>query len=179
MENLITSAATELGDEALGVSIVQSLRSSEQSRDLCIVSARTAIEYAIVTGELLIIARERHRGEFLTWLEIYCKDESGDPVFSQKTAQNYMRAVKFKATLGEECPEFASLKELFIAAGILPAPETPDSITRPDAPLFKLQFALNAPPPEEWQPMDRREFLERAKPVVDLYERVRLAEAEA
>jgi len=176
---LLTANASELKDDQLGVAIVQSLRESEKSRDLCIAAAGMAISHAIICGELLIIARDRHRGEFLAWLESYCRDEEGNPIFSQATAYNYIRAVKYKAALGVDCPEFSTLKELFIAAGILPPPTTADTSHRPAAPLFKLQFALNAPPPEEWESMDRKEFLERAKPVVDLYERVKAAEKAA
>jgi len=176
---LLSTAASELNDSQLATAIVQSLRESEKLRDLCIASAAKAIAHAISCGELLIVARERHRGEFLAWLDGYCRDEKGDPLFSQRSAYNYIKAVKFKAALGEECPEFSTLKELFIAAGILPPPTSADEIQRPPAPLFKLQFALNAPPPEEWLSMDRKEFLERAKPVVDLYERVRAAEKAA
>jgi len=152
-------------------------RECEHHRDTCIAASRLAIERAIAAGTLLLELRENLRGEFDDWLEAY---RAGDEAFPcRATCYNYMKAVRFRETLEDECPEFASLKELYIAAGILPPPPAPDDAQRPAQPLFRLALAVNGPPPEEWEPMQRRDFLQRAKPVVDLYDRVKAAEAAA
>jgi hypothetical protein len=144
-----------------------------QHAALATTAAAQAVDHAIAAGELLLAERENRAGEFDDWLAtlIASRDD-----FSRSTAYNYMRAVRYKKALDEPEPEFGSLKELYIAAGILPPP-TADQKAPPKPPLFRIKFDLNGPPPEQWEPMDRREFLERVEPIVQLYERVKAAEA--
>lgn len=145
---------------------------AEQARDLTISSAKLAISRAIAVGELLLERTEVFAGDFTEWLENYCGER-----LSRSTAYNYMKAVRYKDALGDDCPEFATLKELYVAAGILPPPSSGETgESRPAAPLFRLKLDVNGPPPEQWEPIQRRDFLQKAQQVVDLYERVKALE---
>lgn len=162
---------------ALATQLAALHRECEQHRDACIAAGRLAVERAIAAGTLLLGLRESLRGEFDAWLDAY---RAGDDAFPcRATCYNYMKAVRFRAALDDDCPEFASLKELYIAAGILPPPPAPDDTQRPGAPLFRLALAVNGPPPEEWESVQRRDFLQRAQPIIDLFRRVQAAEAAA
>lgn len=157
-----------------------------QHRDFAIAAGAKALRAAIRCGEMLIHARElceeRGPGEFLAWIATEIDSREFFP--SQATCYHYMRAVRYQHALGEATPDFATLKELYIAAGILPSPEENQSGTgagkRNTKPhLFSLRFDLAAPDPEDWESIDRREFLQKAKPVADLYERCKALEAAA
>lgn len=172
-----TQLVTRPDYSGLALRLADLHRDCERHRDTCIAASRLAIERAIAAGDLLLELREKLRGEFDDWLDAY---RAGDDAFPcRATCYNYMKAVRFRAALDDDCPEFASLKELYIAAGILPPPPGSDDTHRPAAPLFRLALAVNGPPPEEWEPLQRRDFLQRAQPVVDLFNRVKAAEAAA
>ena len=82
-----------------------------------------------------------------------------------------------KVALGKDDPSFEELKRAQLAAETLPRPWNPAAGPGSSpAPLFQIRLSLNAPPPEEWDSKDRKEFLEKAKPVAELYERVRAIE---
>jgi len=175
-----------LGLDDLPACIIDANRGAEQLRDMAIGAGRLALERAIYCGTLIARARdlaELHgRGQFTAWLELQV--ESHDDFPSIATCWRYLKATRYKETLGNGCPDFASIQELYIAAGILPPKESADSeggsnSSRREAPMFRLKFELAAPNPAQWQSIDRREFLQKAKPVVDLYEACKAAEAES
>lgn len=77
-----------------------------------------ACKSAIQCGLKLIEARAAHPGEFLLWLGANCPD------ISERTAQNFMRVARRHAqALADGSLEFQTLKELYVATGLLPAPE--------------------------------------------------------
>jgi hypothetical protein len=89
-----------------------------------------------------------------------------------------MRATRHAATLHSEAPELSSMKELYIAAGILPPPETADE-KKPSANqlIFRpIKFVKPSIPPTEWEAMERREFLRNGKDYVEFYRSVEMAE---
>ena len=166
-ESLIAS----LGD--ITTAILNCHPEAERLRDLAIGAGKAAIMSAIQCGELLLrakdLADERGPGEFSAWIEI--QSESLENFPSRATCFRYMKAVKFKETLGDEFPDFANLKELYVAADILPPPATSTPGSNSDSkPLYRIKFQAEMPP-EKWTALDRREFIERAKEVVKIYER--------
>lgn len=138
-------------------------------------AAKHTIDRVIKVGEMLLDIRKKLSGEFDAWLEAYHATKEDFP--ARATCYNYMRAVRYKQTLDEESPDPSSVKELFVAAGILPAPKRPEDDHSSSPPIFRIKFAISAPDPEKWEPGDRREFLRQAKPVVELYEKIKAAEA--
>jgi len=157
--------------------ILEAHRVVEESRDACLSWANRGMNALVAAGELLIEAREQLSGDFEDWLEAFIASLPEAVKFSRSTAYNYMRAVRYKATLSSDQPEFASMQELYLACGILPAkPKSDGHAGGVEAPVYTLSLKLNAPEPEKWNSMDRKEFLQKARPVVDLYERVKAAE---
>lgn len=148
----------------------------QESRENALAWARRGITAMITAGQRLIEAQKALSGDFDDWLKAWTSSLPEEIRFSYRTAYNYMRAVRYLDELESPDPKFASVQELFIAAGIMPQkPEANGSAARP-APLYTLNLRVNAPPPEKWSSMDRREFLQKAQPVVELYERVKAAE---
>jgi len=177
MKLTLSTITAGLREERLWERVVEYHGTVQQSRDACLAWARQGLKALIAAGELLIEAREKLSGDFEDWLEAQIASLPEEARFSRKTAGNYMRAVRFKESLEDDDPEFASVKELYIAAGILPLPPPGGQGGSGSAPVYTLSLKLNAPEPEKWDPMDRREFLQKAKPIIDLYERVKAAEA--
>ncbi len=92
-------------------------KQAECHRDLAVANAGQACRAAIECGALLIKAKEENAGEFGLWLESNCN-------FSHDTATRYMRvSVKYSAALRNGSLDFQTLKELYIATGIMPPPE--------------------------------------------------------
>lgn len=104
---------------------------AERWRDAAVSSAGKACKAAIQCGELLNRAKVEHAGEFTLWLESNVR-------FSHDTATRYMRcAVKFSAALRDGLLDFQTLKELYIATGIMPGPVTEsESSTLPLPPVW-------------------------------------------
>jgi hypothetical protein len=152
------------------------VQSAEEARDLTISHAKLAITRAVAIGEFLIEMAEVFSGDFDEWLEGYCAER-----ISRPTAYRYMKAVRYQHALGDDCPEFSTLKDLFIAAGILPAPTSGEGEgQKPSPPIFRLRFEINASGnPGEWEPVVRREFIAKAKPIAELLEKAIAAEEEA
>lgn len=149
------------------------VQSAEEARDLTISHAKLAITRAIAIGEFLVEMAEVFSGDFDEWLEGHCAER-----ISRATAYRYIKAVRYRAALGDECPEFATLKDLFIAAGILPAPSSGESSEqKPSPPIFRLRFEMNASgDPVEWEPVVRREFIAKARPIAELLQKAIAAE---
>lgn len=98
------------------------------------IAAEQAIGYsaaacraAINCGKLLLEAKASNRGEFLTWLGIHC------PLIQERTAQRYMKiAAKYPTLLSDASLDFQTLKDAYIACGIMPEPEGHEpSTTKP------------------------------------------------
>jgi hypothetical protein len=155
---------------------VRQLRTAmEQGRDFAIAAMCDANTRALQLGTKLIEWQERFQGDFDEWLENYCEE-----FFSRASAYRWIAKVRvLRLVLGKEKPTFEELKSALIASEVLPEPRPEHSASALPPPLFRLKLDVNGPPPEEWAPVDRKEFLERAKPIVDLYERVRAAEEAA
>lgn len=105
---------------------------AEMWRDKTVADAGQACRCAIECGGLLLKVRESHRGEFLSWLEMNC------PTISNRTAYNYMAiAIKYVQVLANGHLDFKTLKDLYIATGIMPAPESPtDAATKEPLPAW-------------------------------------------
>jgi hypothetical protein len=150
----------------------------ERAKVSAVAWARSGIEAMIAAGECLIEIRDNLAdGDWGEWLDSLIQSLPEDCSFSRRTAYNYIRAVRFKSTLEDEFPAFHSVRELYIASGIMPQPPSSEPPGERPPPLYCLTWKPNATPPEQWEPMDRREFLEKAKPIIDLYERVQAAES--
>jgi hypothetical protein len=178
-------AAAEVTFDDLAEGIEGAHIEAEQHRDFAIAAGTKALRAAIRCGEMLMHARElceeRGPGEYLAWIAIQVESREFFP--SQATCYRYIKAVRYKQALGDESPDFATLKDLYVAAGILPPPDEnhPGGNAKKDGKthLFSLRFDLAAPDPEDWESLDRREFLQKAKPVADLYARCIAIEASA
>jgi hypothetical protein len=87
---------------------------AQQLRDLTLSTAADACQAALECGDLLIAARSHHNGEFLLWFQCNC------PQISESTAWNYMRISKLRRALGDRSVDLQTIKQFYIAAGILP-----------------------------------------------------------
>lgn len=147
----------------------------EQARDFAIAAMASANKRAFILGTKLIELQERFQGDFDEWLDLWCAE-----YFSRATAYRWIRKVRdLRAVLGNDNPSLEELKKALIASEVLPEPSPDGAASTAPAPLFRLKLDLAGPTPDLWPPADRRDFLTRAKPVVDLYERVRAAEEAA
>jgi hypothetical protein len=139
---------------------------------------RFSAERLVQSGEILCEVQEKMRGDFQDWFESNT-EEIG---YSFRTACAHMRIYRNWILRGRDLEkdllEFKSQQEFLLALGISERPEN-ENAGSGTKPLFRLAMAINGPPPEEWSTLDRREFLEKAKTVVDLYERVRALEEAA
>jgi hypothetical protein len=80
-------------------------------------------------GLLLIVAKQSLKhGEWLLWLESNC------PEISQSTAKNYMRVARYRQLIGGPALDFQSVKELYVATGIMPEPLGAQSGEQPQQP---------------------------------------------
>lgn len=178
--NILSTITAGLKEERYVERILEQHQIVQKSRDACLAWAHQGMTALVAAGELLKDAREKLSGDFDDWLASFIAGLPDEVKFSRSTAYNYMRAVTYKASLTATDPEFASIKELYIAAGIMPKPpESSGNGSKAAPPVYSLTLRLNAPEPEKWDSMDRREFLQKAKPVIDLYERVKAAEEAA
>lgn len=163
------------GYEAASDRLFALLDAAEQARDQTIAAAKLAISRAITVGEFLLEVQELFAGEYEEWLEGYCAGR-----ISRSTAYNYKKAVRYKQALGSEFPDFATLKKLYVAAGILPPPNGTSPGSRAPAPLFRLKYEINLPPdPAKWDAVVRRQFIAEAKPVAALLQKAIEAEEDA
>lgn len=155
---------------------IRSLREAAvQARDLAIAAMCDANTRALTVGTRLLEYQERFQGDFDEWLDGYCSEW-----FSRRSAYRWMAKVRdLRAVLGNDDPTLEELKKALIASEVLPSASASAGTGSIEPPLFRLKLDVNGPPPEEWDATDRREFLTRAQPVVDLYERVRAAEEAA
>ena len=97
-------------------------------RDLAVGQASMAVQKVIECGMLLIEAQDKVRhGDWLLWLEVYCPD------ISIRTAQRYICAARKYAMMSQDAVDFQSVKQLYIAAGIMPEPVTVEASTPPKA----------------------------------------------
>jgi hypothetical protein len=168
----LTEEERAAGYRKAAESVDELLCAAEEARDLTIASSKLALVRAVALGERLLTLQELFGGDFDDWLENYF----GERV-SRRSAFNYMKAVRYKDALGDECPDFATLKELYVAAGIMPAPESSAPGSRAPQPLFRLKFECSVGgDPARWDPIVRRDFIRQAKPVADLLERAIAAE---
>lgn len=146
------------------------VESANQSRDAAIVAIHSACDTRLRVGVRLLDLKEQFAGEFNEWLEGYCSQW-----FSPASAFRWMAKVRdLKLALGKAEPTFEELKKAQLAAETLPQPWSEQTQGTRPAPFFRI--TIGATPPEEWDPIARREFLEEAKIVVALYERVRAIE---
>lgn len=147
-----------------------------QARDLAIAAICDANTRALTVGTKLLEYQERFQGDFDEWLDGYCAEW-----FSRRTAYRYMAKVRdLKAALGTDEPTLEQMKKALIASEILPESDGGGGNgSSGTAPIFRLKLDLAGPPPEKWDPADRRDFLTRAKPVVDLYQRLQAVEEAA
>jgi len=152
------------------------MREADAARDLTIATAKHAIGKAIAVGEFLIQMSELLSGDFDEWIENYFSEE-----FSRRTAYRYMKATRYKDALGDDCPDFASLKELYVAAGLLPAPDSDGGGTnnRPSPPLYRVKVQLPPQDAEDLDPVVRKALMADLKPAVDYYERLAAVEEAA
>lgn len=143
------------------------------TRDFAIAAIGRACDARLTVGLKLIELKEQFAGDFDDWLEGYCGH-----LFHRSTAYRWIGKVRdLQVATGKPDPTFEDLKRAMLAAELLPEPcPEPGTGGEHPQPLFRLRFDLSDTAPEKWQPATRREFLERAKPVVELYERVRAAE---
>ncbi|HEX8312903.1 MAG TPA: hypothetical protein VF614_16385 [Chthoniobacteraceae bacterium] len=149
-----------------------------QARDAAIAWTARGIERMLRSGELLVQTQEALAGDFEDWL----KSNQEIIGYGRSTAFTYMAAFRRVEKVGgleKAIEDFPTQTELLLALGILPPRPEAGSGTGAKQPLFTIKLRVNGPPPEEWTSLQRREYLQEAKAVVDLYERVRALEGEA
>lgn len=86
-------------------------------RDRAVEHAFTAVESAVECGRKLIEAKTLCHGEFDFWLTTNC------PQISRRTAYNYIAVARKVQTFAQSPTDFQTLKQLYIACGIMPEPE--------------------------------------------------------
>lgn len=99
--------------------------------------AGAAAKRVLQCGLKLAEAKAAHPGEFLDWLKAHC------PRIGERTAQRFMAcARKYPTALSDGSLEHQSVKELYLAVGILPEPpqETPARTMDGPAPAPWLRF---------------------------------------
>jgi len=137
--------------------------------------AQVSLLYAMALGQVFDIAFRRHTGEFADWLRAASgEDGEGRSKISTITAFRY-RTLYLKRDMlfpkdGSE-PTCRTLQEAYIKVGLLPAPQ-PADVPDITPPVFRLTFKTPEIPPDQWPPADRRDFLERTQPIVDLREKL-------
>lgn len=123
------------GCEAVSADRINDLhRQAEVWRDKTIADAGQACRCVIECGLLLMKAKKQCKhGDWLVWLESNC------PRISERTAQNYMRVgSKYAKALADGSLDFQTVKELFIASGIMPEPESPqDQPSKEQLPVWR------------------------------------------
>jgi hypothetical protein len=94
-------------------------------RDKAVADAGQACRCAIECGQLLSKSKEQCRhGDWLLWLESFC------PEITAQTARNYMRvAERYSKALLDGSVDFQTLKDLYIATGIMPEPSSAEHAT--------------------------------------------------
>ena len=86
-------------------------------RDQAVGCAARAGWLAVECGQLLIDQKTRTgQGDWLLGLQSYC------PAITESTAQRYMQIANHATLLSEAGLDFQTLKELYVALGIMPAP---------------------------------------------------------
>jgi hypothetical protein len=148
-----------------------------QCRDVAAAWTARGLERMLRSGALLIETQEALAGDFEDWFEAHAERIG----YCVRTAYTYMaasRRVERVGGLAQAIQDFSTQSELLTALGILvPKPEAGKSSSHA-APLFRVKLDVNGPPPEEWTSLQRREYLQQAKAVVDLYKRVKELEDE-
>jgi hypothetical protein len=148
-----------------------------QCRDAAIAWTARGIERVVRSGEKLIQKQEALAGDFEDWFATH-KEVIG---YCLTTARNYMAAARRVNKVGgleKAIEDFPTQTELLIALGILPPKPEAGTGGETKQPLFTLKLSVNGPSPDQWTSLERREYLQKAKPAVDLYERCRELEGE-
>jgi hypothetical protein len=144
---------------------------------IAVAANSAAIYHAVALGQVLAEAMHRYEGEFEEWLDsIVERDAEGKPALSVTTARRYRtlyeKRFKIFPVDGSEPPP-RNLVEAYIKAGILPEPQPGEADPHAIKPLFRLTFALPTVPPEDWPPAERRAFLTRTEPLLEMVARVK------
>ncbi|MES2570579.1 MAG: hypothetical protein V4710_11065 [Verrucomicrobiota bacterium] len=147
---------------------------AEKSRGAALTAIHSACNARLAVGIKLLEIKTAFSGDFDEWLEGYCSEW-----FSRRSAYRWIAVVNdLKATLGSPDPTFKQLCDAQRAIELLPEPFSTEE-TKPanSTPLFRIAFSVNTTPPQEWSSHQRREFLEKSKPIVELYAQVAAAES--
>ncbi len=131
---------------------------------------RNAVLKAIAMGELLEVLFRRHEGQFAEWLSLnIIQDENGAPIISDRTARVYRQLWRRRAELfppDDSNPAPRSIADALRKLGIIPDSEEIEADPAASKPLFRLAFTLPPNDPATWPPLERREFLTKAEPIV-------------
>lgn len=161
MSELTTTLATEIK-----AARAEALSLADQTK----ATASNAIKAAIRCGQLLITAKEQvPYGGWMMWVEEHCGCGTTE-------ASKYMRLANFANDKNLE--DHASLRQAYIAAGILPDPQQIQQQSR-DGDVAKRGFIsyvqslrgwwAKQPPVTEWRQEQREQVKEHLRPLVEFY----------
>ena len=167
--------------EQLQINLASQIREAYQNANSLATDAKTiaadAISKAIECGRLLIQQKESlGHGSWLEWLD------ANVPEISDRTARKYM--VLAKRNHGSDLNDAASLRQAYIATGIIPSPEekvpTPPDPNKPWVKFtrfldgFRLWFnkRIDEDPLESWPEDARRILKNELRWFAELYARL-------
>ncbi len=167
--------------EDLQINLALQIREAYQSANQIAGDARAvaaeAISKALECGQLLIQQKEAiGHGSWLQWLD------ENVPEISDRTARKYMALAK--RNHGSDLNDSASLRQAYLATGIIPAPEekspTPPDPNKPWVRFtrfldgFRLWYnkRMDEDPVDSWPEDSRRVLKNELRWFADLYERL-------
>lgn len=167
--------------EQLQINLASQIREAYQNANRLATDARAvaseAIAKALECGQLLIQQKESlGHGSWLEWLD------SNLPEISDRTARKYMSLAK--RNHGSDLTDAASLRQAYLATGIIPSPEeknpTPPDPNKPWVRFtrfldgFRLWFnkRVDDDPLDSWPEDSRRVLKNELRWFAELYERL-------
>lgn len=176
-ELLAPDRIREIPDTELGRLVLELNTSLRQAHAIAMSAGSMTVRYAVAMGQIFQEAFRRHQGEFGEWLRAAVgEDPEGNMRISVETARRWRTLYEKRDRLfpvGEEAPECRTMTEAYIKVGLLPAP-APDEHPNAGQKIFRLTFTAPAVSPEEMPAADRREFMVKAEPIVQLYEKLKV-----
>lgn len=163
----MTTEITDNIAKLINESFARSTTHADKAKSLAI----DAITEAQNCGRLLTKAKEiAGHGQWLTWLTANCPD------IGERTAQKYMQLAN--TNHGADLENATTLRQAYIAAGILPEPESKvsePSAPKPDEGLLFIQRAcqyFNKNDLTKLNDIGRNAWRDRLKPLAELYVRL-------
>ncbi len=174
--DLIESDPRDIPDSQLAARINTQNFALVERVQIAATAASQAVWLAILIGQACEIAMARHEGDFGTWLKsVVAHDPEGNPLLSESTARKYRMLYRKRDLLfpaDGSAPPPRNISEAYVKIGLMPEPEASERDEKSVRPLFRVNYTLPDVPAEKWPAAEKRAFLERTQPIVDLREKL-------